>query len=100
MSAPPGYVALPDDRPPVSGGDAHLGLLIRKAREADPALREVSKRDLMRMAREFAVAEELDARDRQARQASAEEFGAWARRRGDLIQVRGRPRQPWAVTSR
>lgn len=77
MTAPPSHTTTPDDRPPVSGGDAHLALLIREARRLFPELRDRGKRELLRMAREFATAAALDQRDRQARQASAEEFGHW-----------------------
>lgn len=38
--------------------------------------------------------------EQDARRASATEFGAAQRRRGDLIRVRGKARHPWAVTSR
>jgi len=82
MAAPPGrlaYSALPDEPAVSTTPDARLALLIRKARAADPALRDVSKSKLMDMAREFARAAELDQRDRQARQVSGEEFGSWLR---------------------
>ena len=41
----------------------------------------------------------LDQRDADARSAAREEFSAWFRRRGDLIQVRGKTHRRWRVAS-
>lgn len=41
----------------------------------------------------------LDQRDRDAREASREEFRTWFARRGDLLVVRGKAQMPWRVTS-
>lgn len=79
MTSPPDPAPTSDDRPPVSGGDAYLALLIREARAVHPELRRFGKRDLLRMAREFAVARELDLRDREARRAAVDVFGDWLR---------------------
>jgi protoporphyrinogen oxidase len=79
VSSPPAYTAYPDQPAVSTRQDAELALLIREARALDPALRKVGKTKLLRMAREFAAAAVLDQRDRQARQASAEEFGDWLR---------------------
>jgi hypothetical protein len=62
--SPPTYTASPDDRLPVSGGDAYLAYL---AREALRILRAEgvecpSRRDALRIAREFADAREADDR--------------------------------------
>jgi len=106
VAAPPGrlaYAAIPDEPAVSTSPDAHLALLIRKARALDPALREVGKAKLLRMAREFVQAAELDRRDRQARQVSAEEFGSWLRSNyWSAINRRPRGRASsgdWRVTS-
>ncbi|WP_436702166.1 hypothetical protein [Nocardioides sp. BYT-33-1] len=90
MTSPPAFSAPPDEPAVCITPDAHLAFLIREARALDPALRDVGKARLLRMAREFAVARELDLRDREARRAASDEFGAWLRRRGDLIQPRSK----------
>lgn len=44
----------------------------------------------------------LDQRDADARNAAGEEFGSWLRRRGDIIQMRSKPRassKAWRVTT-
>lgn len=41
----------------------------------------------------------LDLRDADAQKASAEEFGPWLRRRGDLMIVRGKAKRAWRVAS-
>lgn len=43
--------------------------------------------------------DQRDARNREAREFIAEEFGPWLRRRGDLLVVRSKPRRAWAVRS-
>ncbi len=89
MSSPPGYTALPDDRYPVSGGNAYLALLVRRARALDPELRKTGWRDLLRMACEFSEATRLDqeqcVRYRDAHAVAVEEFRLWSQRRGDLL---------------
>ncbi|MDR7253755.1 hypothetical protein J2X46_002745 [Nocardioides sp. BE266] len=45
------------------------------------------------------VAYEKDLRDADAHEASAEEFGPWLRRRGDLMIVRGKAKRAWRVAS-
>lgn len=40
-----------------------------------------------------------DARNRDAREFVAEEFGPWLRRRGDLLVVRGKAQHEWRVRS-
>ncbi|KAB2808350.1 hypothetical protein F9L07_22810 [Pimelobacter simplex] len=76
--------------------------MIRDARRRFPELRTRGKRELLRMAREFEAARELDERDRQARQASADEFGNWLRSNyWPSVSRRPRPNMapPWAVRS-
>lgn len=77
--APRSYVATPDQPAVSNKQDAELARLIREARALDPALRDVPKTRLLRMAREFAVASEHDLRDRRARALAASEFGGWLR---------------------
>jgi hypothetical protein len=61
MTAPPGHAPTTTDQPAVCNKqDAVLALLIRDARALDPALREVGKAKLLRMAREFVAAREAD----------------------------------------
>lgn len=79
MTSPPGTLATPDQPAVCNMQDAHLALLIREAREVDPALRDIGKPKLLRMARAFTVARVLDLRDQQAREVAVEEFGVWLR---------------------
>ena len=79
MLAPPAYVAEPTVTPSANGDAAHLAFMIREARRLDPALAEVGKRELLRMAQGFAEARRLDLRDREAARSAASEFGGWLR---------------------
>ena len=115
MTSPPAYTARPDDRLPVSGGDAYLAHL---AREAMRILRAEgvqcsSRREALRIAREFAEARDADARaamlrraaehrGREARELLVAELQGWiaARRHGRLSAVDQRIGGPnWRTTS-
>lgn len=82
------------------------GEQITGAKETDLATKSGQERYLVQglgctypQAKALIRAYQLDQRDADARAAVREEFGAWLNRRGDLIQVRGKAKLPWRVSS-
>ena len=80
MTAPPGHAPTTGPTPRPFGGDAHLAYM---AREAQRTLGDehvhVSRREALRIAREFADAAHLDQLDRDVRSLIDETFHGWLR---------------------
>lgn len=93
MSAPPGHPATEPRVEQISAeSDTELSTRTQQMRFLCERL-GVSRRQAHHLLREYD-------RERDAKRASADEFGRWLRRRGDIIRVRGRAMgATWAVTS-
>lgn len=107
MTGPPAYTAEPDEYRDSLPEDVEIDVTRHTVRTFQRVAALMLKRQDLHAAeiRKFArclVADYLADCDRQARQASAEEFGSWLSRRGDVIQMRSKPRassSTWRVTT-
>jgi hypothetical protein len=98
VSGPPGFAPAPEPRvEQISAARDQLATRTQQMRFLVAEL-GVTRPQAHRLIKAY-EADLRDARRRDAREATREEFRAWFDRRGDLLVVRSKIKRGWAVTS-